>query len=302
MSFLFFIGIAAILFVIGILLIIKGASIEESEAVPISNPEEIEALKNSFMLQEQKSSVESNPSANKVTRSVVDSKPKGAKLFLKSSKHVKIEQLMEENRRLKIEIAEQNNKFQLLEQNLEVLKKEYYQIKEAEAEKTQILQSKIAKIQIEKEQLSLNVQIIEELKQKAELFDKQIKENQIRQSQMKEFMGQLESERDSLMKAQKLGVDKSDFEAMCQRLEGSIKTIEVLKGESKNLQNHNRDLKDNFKKTEEYNKHLLEKEKILQYELAKNRAQNLGLEKICEDFKQQIEMMSSANSGRQQAT
>jgi len=164
MPFSLFLGIAAIFFVIGILFLIKGASSKEQEAVPISNPKEIEALKSAFMPPEKRESSESASNANKETGEVPDSKSKERRSFLKSKKQIEIEQWIEENRRLKKDIAEQKDSFRQLEQNLEVLKKEYHQMKEVESDKTRNLQSKIAKIQMEKEQLSINVRTIEELK------------------------------------------------------------------------------------------------------------------------------------------
>ncbi len=59
--------------------------------------------------------------------------------------------------------------------------------------------------------------------------------------------------------------------------------------ECNRLTQENEDSVRNFEKMKEFNEHLLEKEKILQYELTKARAQNLGLEKVCEEFKDQIE-------------
>ena len=83
-----------------------------------------------------------------------------------------------------------------------------------------------------------------------------------------------------------------EFEALSNRLEGAITTIEGLKGTNKDLKLSNQALQEDFKRTEELNVQLLEKERIMQYELVKNRAQALGLERICEDFKRQIEEMS----------
>lgn len=62
------------------------------------------------------------------------------------------------------------------------------------------------------------------------------------------------------------------------------------------LRQENADSVRNFEKIKEFNDHLLEKEKILQYELTKSRAQNLGLEKICEEFKDQIEKTDKIRS------
>jgi hypothetical protein len=60
------------------------------------------------------------------------------------------------------------------------------------------------------------------------------------------------------------------------------------------LQAHN-GLEQDFTKIKDMNTYLLEKEKLLQYELIKERAQSLGLERICEDFKVQID--ETAKSG-----
>lgn len=51
----------------------------------------------------------------------------------------------------------------------------------------------------------------------------------------------------------------------------------------------------NYSKLKEFNQNILEKEKILQYELAKSRAKTLGLERLCEDFKTQIEKADRAD-------
>ena len=95
------------------------------------------------------------------------------------------------------------------------------------------------------------------------------------------------------IKEQRAEASKTEFEALSSKLVESISTIEDLKRENKALQQSNSDLRDEFKRTEELNEHLLKKEKMIQYELTKNRAQALGLEKICEDFRTQIETMAA---------
>ena len=63
----------------------------------------------------------------------------------------------------------------------------------------------------------------------------------------------------------------------------------ALKKEKEELTQREAELIRNLQKLKEFNAYLLEKENILEYELAKNRAQALGLEKICEDFKIQLD-------------
>ncbi len=64
---------------------------------------------------------------------------------------------------------------------------------------------------------------------------------------------------------------------------------EQLEKEKNELSSAKTTLEENLKKTADLNKILLEQEKILREELIKNRAQVLGLEKICAEFKIQIE-------------
>ena len=55
-------------------------------------------------------------------------------------------------------------------------------------------------------------------------------------------------------------------------------------------------MKDQFEDLKEQTDHLLEKDKLLQYELSKFRAHSVGLERLCEDFRNRIE--SYADDGR----
>jgi DNA repair exonuclease SbcCD ATPase subunit len=51
-------------------------------------------------------------------------------------------------------------------------------------------------------------------------------------------------------------------------------------------------LTEQIKRLEEFNSFLQEKERKMQYELVKNRAQTLGLEQMCEDLKRKLENLS----------
>lgn len=76
----------------------------------------------------------------------------------------------------------------------------------------------------------------------------------------------------------------------------SSECISTLQDKCSNLLNEKTERDMNFSRIKEFNEHLVEKEKSLQHELTKNRAQALGLEKICKDFKDQIENMNKTLS------
>ena len=67
----------------------------------------------------------------------------------------------------------------------------------------------------------------------------------------------------------------------------------VQKEREQLLQAHD-GLERDFTKIKDMNTYLLEKEKLLQYALTKERAQSLGLERICQDFKVQIDEMAKS--------
>lgn len=260
------IGLAAVFFVLGILFIIKRASSEEEGAIPISSPKEIAELKSSFIPSGEKGS----PSLSKVIGEASRGGPNNQS-----------------------EMDELNQKNEQLKESIEALKKENQRIKNSQLEKIKTVEESIAAIQKENERLLPNHQLIDELKVKGESFEKRCVENKAQQQELRELIRILESENDELVKSQKFGIDQSEFKVFNTRLEIAIASIESLKGENRDLQRLNQDLKNDFEKTKEHNARLTEKESIMEYELSKNRAQNLGLEKICEDFKEQIENLTT---------
>ena len=70
--------------------------------------------------------------------------------------------------------------------------------------------------------------------------------------------------------------------------------IDDLKKEKESLFKMKEELEQSNKEIKRCNEELEQQEKMLQYELAKSRAQSMGLEKICEDLKVQIEDMTKA--------
>ena len=66
---------------------------------------------------------------------------------------------------------------------------------------------------------------------------------------------------------------------------------EDLKKENAKLREDLDKVNPEMEKLKSFNHQLLEKEKMMQYDLIRNRAQAVGLEKICEDLKTKIEQM-----------
>ena len=288
-----FIGFAAVVFVIGVLFVVRGISSEEQEAVPISNPQEIQALKNVYVPPKEPASA---------------IRPQSARLVQDQDQS---NRMREENQQLRKQIDEQRVRFEQLEKDLDALKKEYTERHDQRVEKLKNLEEEKARFDREKEQLLSKGELLSELKVKIEVLEKQYDEVQKQRSEMNTVIVQLKAEKDNLLmqtklkeeqvaiqlREQKAEAGRIEFEALSSKLVESINIIENLKRENKDLQQTNQDLRDEFKEVKEMNGHLVKKEKMIQYELTKNRAQALGLEKICEDFRTQIETMAAAASG-----
>ncbi|HQP10597.1 MAG TPA: hypothetical protein PKV41_04365 [Candidatus Omnitrophota bacterium] len=287
-----FIGIAAVIFVIGVFFVVRGISAENQSAVPISDPEELQQLKNNFI----------SPEAPRreilvQTRKLAEAQAEPAQEPI-------------EGHQLRKELGDQRQKFEQLEREMEALKGKYAQMQDQKERERELLERERAKLDGEKMMLSSKSDLLSELKVKTEMLEKQYEEAQKRHAEMTREITQLKVENDHLvmqtklkeeqaaihLKEQKAEASKIEFEALSAKLIESIATIEGLKRENNDLKQSLEDLKEAFKKTGELNDHLLKKEKMLQYELTKNRAQALGLEKICEDFRAQIETMAETAS------
>ncbi len=284
MSITAFIGLAAVFFILGILFIVKGTSSQEDNAIPISSPEEIEELKSTFLPPEPKESPAAQEEMLPNTVSTNLTKDPGATSPIGLNQRSEINELTQKNKQL--------------EEDFQVLKQENQEIKNSHLEAIKILEGKISSIQGEKEQLLTDHKLVDELKVKGELAEKRHAENKIQQDELRKFISTLESEMEELIRVQKLGADRYELRSLNNRLESSIATIESLKGENKGLQGFNQGLKNDFEKTKEHNALLVEKERFMEFELSKNRAQALGLEKICEDFKVQIETLTAVASSQ----
>ncbi|MGE0267620.1 MAG: hypothetical protein AB7S78_04095 [Candidatus Omnitrophota bacterium] len=97
-------------------------------------------------------------------------------------------------------------------------------------------------------------------------------------------MGELSNELDSLRNSL-LNQENTVSEAVAE----SQNKSEEIEREKQGLLQELQELKAKHEKIEANNVYLQEKEKILVYELSKSRAQALGLERICKDFKSQMD-------------
>ncbi len=124
----------------------------------------------------------------------------------------------------------------------------------------------VASVQNLKEQIDL---IKEDMQEKVEQLNKNMDLSSVSSEEMQEI--------------------KSENEQLKRDLSNVEIKLNALREERKQLLSDIKRNEFNYDKLKEFNSHILAKEKMLQYELTKSRAKALGLEKICEDFKAQIE-------------
>ena len=136
--------------------------------------------------------------------------------------------------------------------------------------------------QMHQDNTSLQVQLqssqakVIELQELAVVVRKQV-EGEI--AQARAVMEQLKAERDAFLTNREASVQS--VQALTREFEEVKAQYEALLGEAEGLRLTNAKLK-------ELNDHLMEKNQLVQYELAKHRAQASGLEKICENYKMQL--------------
>ena len=157
------------------------------------------------------------------------------------------------------------------------------------------LQEHLQNLKTHEEQLTQARQTVEYLTTKNQALQNQIEEDSVRIGQVqddlistrKESQKQLEKKSDIVRQLEsQLVFSQKESERQLQETQATIKN---LKEEKDALITAASDLEMNLQKTKELNAFLLEKDEMMLYELSKNRAQAMGLEKICEDFKLEIE-------------
>jgi chromosome segregation ATPase len=123
------------------------------------------------------------------------------------------------------------------------------------------LQEKIERIRELDGATSQTTETVSGLKTTVQMLQSQLEERAVKLSQLETQVPALQSEMDQLRQ------EKGSWEQTKAGLE------------------------ENIHKLKEFNGHLLEKDRMIQYELAKSRAQAMGFEKINEDFKDQLDQM-----------
>lgn len=244
----------------------------------------------------------------------------------------KITQLTYENNKLKKQVQEREAEFSRLTVEIEAAKKAYEQLLAQEGSKAEDFQKNIVRMVQEKEALLLQKDqesIFKVSELEAELAaarqadaDRQAQfndtltrlkaENQSLLEQGQESQKQIERLRGNIELMQKINnqklneaneamhrleiqrseSDRIQQELLDKQLSQAIAEVGEFKKEREQLLQAHNGLEQDFTKIKDMNTYLLEKEKLLQYELTKERAQSLGLERICEDFKIQIDEMA----------
>ena len=157
------------------------------------------------------------------------------------------------------------------------------------------------------QQLEEAAKTIEKLKSENQRLQTQLKEEISKITNLEEKMGPIQKKsQDFVLKAdsQQTPVSLSTLgDELRSQMEAMRKTIETLKTENQSLLEAQKGLgqggpgdslgwQEKFDQVKKMNAYLLEKERFLQLELTRSRAQALGLEKICAGFQSQLEELS----------
>ncbi len=174
---------------------------------------------------------------------------------------------------LRDQLREAVNKVHTLEENIDNLQREQ--------------QRPIEQLTAEKK--SLQTQVEESLAQIHRL-ETDLR-NALREGE--ERLSEVNSENERLkLSAQSLKAQAEEKAARVQQLEGDVTaTIDALRQDREGLLEGKAEFEQSLRKFKEVNAQLMEKEKHIQYELAKSRAQSMGMEKICMDLKIQFDKL-----------
>lgn len=182
------------------------------------------------------------------------------------------------------------------EQRLLQMEREYERLKESEKTehglRDRLSDDQIRQNQTWNEKEKRYEEKISELKQMLVEWEKTAQERQMKWEEMKK---ELQSQNVSLaarlqdnehnmvmLKSRMADVEANKREPAAAPVPASLEAAKFSADEEKLL-------KERIRQLEEFNEFLLAKDRKLQYELTKNRAQTLGLERICEDLKRQME-------------
>lgn len=237
-----------------------------------------------------------------------------------------IESLHLENAQLTQELQDNKKRFSEIEDVIEKTKRGHEQALEIERAKTKAMERELSKLDELSQKYANDRLLLEELrvgnkdlvkKHQAGLeeilqLQQEIllvnKERQIQHKNYEDTVNQIKKENQGLLlemgrAEQKLKQMQEDFEFLKktnqQKLEDAQQVIsglqkelndsEAMRKQFNEIVHRKTELEAEYQKMKEYNDKYLHREGGLQYEVTKARAQVLGLERICEDFKLQIE-------------
>lgn len=212
--------------------------------------------------------------------------------------------LTEENQQLKLTMTDLKVDYQDIEQTLVLYKTKYddflakntqlldelaNRLERAEKQATEFLKGSQKEAGLlDQENQNLRDESVQLHEQEAQ-FRNQIKILQDKNHNLTEEIARLRSE----LPQQNSKVEKE----LVAQVELLQQDLEALENEKLEILKFQKKLQGDYDQIQALNAQLVEKGKLLQYELTKHRAQALGLEKICEDFRFQMERPKGKDSG-----
>jgi chromosome segregation ATPase len=192
-----------------------------------------------------------------------------------------------------------------LMKELDDIKKEYQSKGNSNVAELSELKVKISVLQGEADALNKRKAEFDSVKNERKAIEEQSqdKDKKIQSLEEKVLLLRQDLERDkynSQEKCEKLKLENKTLVDHLEEIESSYKRLQVELAQAKeeqkvslfddasslkNIMGDGADIEDLKRLTA----HLLEKENVMQYELSKSKAQAMGLEKLCEEFKGQIE-------------
>lgn len=204
--------------------------------------------------------------------------------------------LTEENRKIKTKLIDLENACTIIESSFGEFKKQHQLLVQQKQQQLVALNREIGLAQQQaRAARAEKAADVEQLQAENRVLQERARQSQ---GQVNELSRELESARsrqDQLaQKFQTLQVElQSRHSALEQEQAGRIvqlkKALQELEQEKSEISDFQKQLQHEYNRVKAFNSQLVEKGKLLQYELTKHRAQALGLEKICEDFRGQID-------------
>jgi myosin heavy subunit len=219
-----------------------------------------------------------------------------------------VENFREESNKAQNEMNQMRARLIAAQQQNQALRQERLNLQETER--------RLQKIRQDYDQLKESAKTQYQMRDR--LSDEQTKQNQAWEEKEKRYEDKISELKQMLLEWERMGQErqalwesvKSDLQTqnanLLKRLQEQEKNMTVLQTEIKDIEtkkdstesgstgtltaNDEQRWKERVRQLEDFNAFLLAKERKLQYELTKNRAQTLGLERMFEDLKRQIEL------------